>query len=301
MSSSRRTTFVCFGEALWDVLPRGIFLGGAPLNVAYHLSRNNHAAVPVSTVGSDFLGDEIIRRVNAWGLETRAICRDRRRPTGTVRASLDAHGAATYSITRSVAWDAIDSRAALALVRSPAAVIYGSLALREKANRHALERLFAAWPGALRVLDINLRQPFDQGTNVEFALSHAQLLKLNHEELQRLSGLPVARLPQIERAVRRLAARRSLSRICVTGGPRGAGLLWDGEWTWAPGRKVNVRDTIGAGDAFLGALLSAVVGHRAPPPVALARACRLGEFVAERDGATPPYRCDSSGKPRPID
>src|SRR4051812_37220031 len=100
-------TVVCFGEVLWDCLPKGIFLGGAPLNAAYHLAKQGLRVIPVTAVGGDFLGDEIIRRVLGWGLEVDAITRDARHSTGTVIATLDSSGSASYEITRNVAWDYI--------------------------------------------------------------------------------------------------------------------------------------------------------------------------------------------------
>jgi fructokinase len=293
-------TMLCFGEALWDVLPRGIFLGGAPLNVAYHLSRHGIRACPVSAVGRDFLGDEILRRVAGWGLERRYIARVAGRPTGTVQAILDARGAASYRIERDVAWDRIPVPGGRPRGRPPAAIIYGSLALRERPNRVAFERLLALWPAAPRVLDINLRPPFDQGEGLACALRHAQFIKLNDEELGRLNGARVGTARGLERAAREFARRQGVAHLCVTAGARGAGLWWEGRWYWEPGRRVAVRDTVGSGDAFLAALLAAVWQRRELPPVALAKACRLGEFVATNDGATPSYRCDAQGRPRPV-
>jgi fructokinase len=300
MPPSRRASapvVACFGEALWDVLPRGIFLGGAPLNVAYHLSRHDIRPWMVTAIGCDFLGDEVVRRVQTWGLSTRGIARDPRRPTGTVQATLDRNGAAKFTIARGVAWDAIPFPKALRARPAPVALVFGTLALRTASNRETLARLLTKWPRAVRVLDLNLRPPFDAPPAVEFALRHTQLLKLNDTELARLTGQPTRTLPALERATRRLATTRSISRVCVTAGPRGAGLWWDGMWHWEHGRHVVVRDTVGAGDAFLGTLLANVLGRQAPPPRALALACRVGEYVAAQDGATPSYSIGRNGLP----
>lgn len=291
-----RPAVVCFGEALWDVLPRGLFLGGAPLNVAYHLSRQGVAAAIVTAVGRDFLGDEAVRRVAAWHLESAGLGRTRR-PTGVVRAQLDAQGVATYEIVRQVAWDAIPWPARLARRPAPAALVFGTLVLREQPNRRVLERLLAAWPAALRVLDLNLRAPFDGPGVIAYALRHAQVVKLNDTELARLAGresLSVAALPQ---AARRFAGDHGLTRVCVTAGARGAGLWWEGNWYWENGRAVKVRDTVGAGDSFLGSLIGGLLVRGAEPRAALAAACRVGEFVAARDGATPAYTIDRQGRP----
>jgi len=290
-------SIACFGEALWDILPRGIFLGGAPLNVACHLSRLGVHAVPVTAVGRDFLGEEACRRIEAWGITTDFISRHRGKPTGTVRAMLDPRGVARYEIADRVAWDQIAIPRELRRMRAPGAIVYGSLALRHTTNRLALMDLLAAWPDTLRVLDLNLRAPFDRGLGVRFPLRHAQLVKLNDEELGRMIGASVTTQRQIEKAARLFAAKYRTARICVTAGERGAGLLWAGTWVWEDGRPVNVRDTVGSGDAFLAAFLAGHFARRETPQEALASACRLGEFVAGRDGATPPYRVDARGRP----
>lgn len=296
-SHAQPPLIACFGEVLWDILPRGLFLGGAPLNVAYHASRLGLRARPISAVDRDFLGDEALRRIRDWGLETTFIHRLDDKPTGTVRATLDARGAATFAIAQRVAWDHILVPTALRRAEAPNAIVYGTLALRAASNRNALTELLAAWPAALRVLDLNLRTPHDHGIGVKLALSHAQFVKLNDEELARMTDRPTRTLAQLETAARRFAAMHDLSQICVTAGARGAGLLWSRQWHWEPSRPVAVRDTVGAGDAFLAGFLSAHLMRKESPQAALASACRLGEFVAARDGATPPYRCDARGRP----
>lgn len=283
-------TAVCFGEVLWDCLPKGIFLGGAPLNVAYHLAKQGLRVLPVTAVGQDFLGAEILRRIGGWGLELEAVTRDPRRPTGTVLATLDSSGSATYDITRNVAWDHIELTAWLRrLLPKPDAIVYGTLALRGTANRRVLDRLLALWPDAIRVVDLNFRAPFDTERVTDFALVRAQLVKMNQDELARLTGKSARTSKQMAEATQRFAEQENIPRVCVTAGDRGAGLWWDGEWFWENAQPVVVRDTVGAGDAFLGALLAALLGGRASPSAALAYACRVGEFVASQDGATPSY------------
>ncbi len=296
--SAPNPAVVCFGEILWDVLPRGIFLGGAPLNVAYHLSRQGVTPRMVSAVGRDFLGDEAVRRIEGWGIDTAGIARLKARPTGIVRATLDRAGVPRFHIVRDVAWDRIGSGAPGA--RPPAAVVFGTLALRETPNRRALDARLATCPRATRVLDLNLRAPFDTAAAVRWALARTDFLKLNEDELARLAGARSHGPATLERNARRVAKKYGLVRLCVTAGARGAGLLWDGGWHWAAARRVVVRDTIGAGDAFLATLLVDLFVRGATPSRALARACRFGEFVAAQDGATPPYRCDVRGLPRSL-
>lgn len=299
--SSASPAVVCFGEVLWDCLPRGLFLGGAPINAAYHLSRQGLQAIPVSAVGRDFLGDEVRRRIAGWGVEARFVQQVRGRPTGTVMATLDARGVASYEIAADVAWDRIAAPVELRrLSPAPAAIVYGTLALRERANRRTLQALLETWPDAWRVVDLNLRAPFDKADAVEFALKPAQLVKLNDEELARLIGAKTKSVSALERAARRFAEQHGIARVCVTAGARGAGLLWEGAWLWEAGRPVKVRDTVGAGDAFLGGLLGAWLGRGASPAQALSDAARVGEFVAGSDGATPAYRLSAGGRPIAI-
>jgi fructokinase len=288
----------CFGEALWDILPRGLFLGGAPLNVAYHLSRLGARPLLISALGRDFLGEEAFQRIASWAVDTRFVARLGRSGTGVVRATLDAAGGATYRIARDVAWDRIPASPALLRSRPPQALVFGTLALREEPNRRALDQLIRAWPQTWRVLDLNLREPFDRGPAIAFALQRAQAVKLNDEELSRMTGARARTPAELARAARGFASAHGLSRVCVTAGARGAGVWWEGSWFWESARPTVVRDTVGAGDAFLAAFLVAHLSGRATPPVALAKACRLGEFVAARDGATPPYALDARGLPR---
>jgi fructokinase len=180
---------------------------------------------------------------------------------------------------------------------APAALVFGTLALRNSANRRALATLCSTWKTTLRVLDLNLRPPFDQPAAISFAIKLAQVIKLNDEELSRLTHLPVRTERQLKAATLALAKQLSCARLCVTAGARGAALLWDGSWHWENGRKIVVRDTVGAGDSFLGSLLTSLIAQHASPATALARAARLGEFIASRDGATPPYRINAQGLP----
>ncbi len=295
-----RICVATFGEALWDILPKGIFLGGAPVNVAYHLSRHGVRAMPVTAVGKDFLGDEFMARSSQWDIDRSFVAQLRHRPTGTVRATLDEAGNASYRFARDVAWDHIPVLPARLRRPEPAALVYGTLALRSVPNRQALGLIFQAWPNTLRVLDLNLRPPFDRASAVSFALKHAQLVKLNDDELAALIGAKRLERGDLEDATRRFATQHHLTCVCVSAGAQGAGTLWHGTWYWEEGRPVKVSDTIGAGDAFLAGLLTARLVRGESPPAALAAACRVGEFVAAADGATPPYQIERDGQPRPL-
>lgn len=289
MASSDQVV-ACYGEILWDLLPHGRFPGGAPFNVAYHLRQLGLRPHVVSAVGADANGDELLDRLRNWGIGTDGIRRHPHRPTGTVRAHLSPGGDARYDIVTDVAWDEIaPDTGARAAAASAGALVYGSLAQRSAANLAALEELLSALPAsALRVFDVNLRPPHDDPALVRRLAAHASVIKLNAEESARLAGEPPA--PGREEAhARSLAESSRCSLVCVTAGERGAGLWRNGRWIWEPGRRVAVKDTVGAGDAFLASLVRSLLPGAESDAALLARACRLGEWVATQAGATPAY------------
>lgn len=295
-------TILSFGEILWDFLPDGLFAGGAPLNGAYHLHRHGHRVHLVSGLGKDLLGDEMTRRIRNWGLDTETITYHAGLPTGYVRAELSDTGDAHYDITTSVAWDQIlvDEDVVRAAVGADA-VVFGSLAQRTPFNRAGLDRLLTVLPAeAWRVFDVNLRPPHDDLERVAELAPQATLLKLNAEEAARLATGAEKETPGEEEShARQLAERYRCPTICVTAGSRGAGLLRDGKWHWEPGRPIEVADTVGAGDSFLAALVSHLLQGNLSNQASLARACRLGEWVATKRGATPAY--DASTPLEPSD
>jgi len=283
-------TVVCFGEILWDFLPAGLFAGGAPFNVAYHLRQLGLQPHLASAVGRDLLGEELLRRLKYAGLGSLGLARSTGLPTGYVRAALSPGGEARYEIATEVAWDQIPTgEDTLRATVQARALVYGTLALRGALNRASLDRLLAALPAdALRVCDLNLRPPHDDLALARAWAAKATLLKVNFAEAARLADRPTAAPGDEEALARDLAASTGCATVCVTAGCRGAGLLADGSWFWEPAREVAVVDTIGAGDAFLAALLARKLEGAAPPD-ALHFACRLGEWVATQRGATPAY------------
>ncbi len=299
--STSRPLVLCFGEILWDFLPEGLFAGGAPFNVAHHLHGHGCEAWPVSAVGADVLGDELLRRLRDQGLPTGAIHRAEGRRTGFVRATIGPAGDARYEIVADVAWDAIPASAeALALAARADAFVFGSLALRSGFNADGLDRFLAALPPrALRVFDVNLRAPHDDLALVRRLAKRATLLKLNREEAARLATAIGERSDSPEDHARALARDAGVATVCITGGAHGAGLLTADRWHEEAGRSVAVADTIGAGDGFLASLVSSLLRDPGDPPGALARACRLGEWISTRRGATPRYTGDTPLEPPP--
>ena len=283
-----RGEVLCFGEVLWDFLPDGRHVGGAPLNVAYHLQRLGLPVRVVSAVGADDLGDELLRQLRQWHLRTDGVARQAGRPTGQVRAALGPGGDARYEIGADVAWDRIELTAGtLEAAAAARAIVFGSLAQRSAANRRALGRLLAALPvDAARIFDVNLRPPHDDLALVRSLARRATVLKLNADEAARLAETAAG---GEEACARHLRTQSGCAWVCVTAGARGAGLLHADRWRWEPARPVAVGDTVGAGDAFLAAWVFHFLGGSLDDVEILARACRLGEWVAARHGATPPY------------
>ena len=287
MSSAPRV--LCFGEVLWDLLPHGRFLGGAPLNVAYHLTQLGCAGGFVSAVGPDELGTEALAAVARSGVGTGLISRHPTLRTGVAEVTLDAQGHAKFHLPQPVAWDDIDVTAAVA-GPAPEAIVFGTLALRSRENRAALTRLLDAYPQAWVVSDLNLRPPFDQLEPLQPWLSRARLLKVNEDEARRLCGRP-ATATDWEAMARELSGKHQGASVCITLGGDGAGLLNGGRWLAVPAPAVKVRDTIGAGDSFTAALVAGRLLSRGQPDWnrILRTACALGSYVAGHDGAQPSH------------
>jgi len=287
---------ICFGEVLWDCLPRGIFPGGAPVNVAYHLNRFGLNALPVTAVGRDFLGDEFLRRFKYWNLNPDFVGRIDK-PTGAVVVDLNRDGVPTYRFLEDVAWDEIPLPDELKKIcGTVSAIVFGTLAQRSKHNREQLGRLRQWLPDARHVFDVNLRAPYDSPEIVRESARGCDLIKLNDEELFRMLDMEEVD-DALETGARRFADETGCDRVCVTAGSRGAGLFWERRWFWEPSEKVEVKDTVGAGDSFLAALLDGWLVRGWAPEANLARASRVAEFIATCDGAMPQYELDESGFP----
>lgn len=288
--------FYAFGEMLWDCLPSGRHAGGAPFNVAAHLAQLGASAYLISAVGQDPLGDEILQIAQDKGVDTRFVSRARiDLGTGTVLVTVDAQGNATYELVQPVAWDEIRVPAEAAEgVAKARALIFGSLACRSPYNLDQLDRLLDL-EGPMKFFDVNLRPPFDDPALVIDLAKRADVIKLNDDEAGRLAawvrtGEATPHLPRSAEAVAEaceaIAERTSASRICVTRAAEGAALWEDGKLICAPAPAVVVKDTVGAGDAFMAGLMVGLTRGTDPRKV-LENACRLGAYVASHHGATP--------------
>jgi fructokinase len=287
----RAFTVVGLGEVLWDLLPGGRQLGGAPANFAYHAAALGDRGIVASRVGADLLGDEVCARLAALGLTTRYLQRDPNRTTGTVHVQLDADGQPDFTITEDVAWDALAWTIEWAALAAEAdAVCFGSLAQRAATSRETIHRFLRdTRPGAVRLFDVNLRQSYYSPDVLDVSLRRATMAKLNDAELprvMRLLGLDVTEDEGDEATARRLLQAYDLTLVCLTRGAHGSLLVTDAEAVAHPGYTVQVADTVGAGDAF-----AAAVAHhwlRSASLEAISDAAnRLGAYVATQAGATP--------------
>jgi fructokinase len=281
----------CFGEILWDVLPHGTFLGGAPLNLAAHLARLGCRTELISRLGPDVRGLDAWARIRELGVGMRMLQQDFSLPTGEARAALAADGSASYAFGTPAAWDAIEfEEIAAQVLPAASALVFGTLAQRDARSRSALARCLAL--ADYRVFDVNLRVPHLDAQVARASLRESDFVKMNEEEC----GIVAAWLdapddPDALRvAIEALRGSRAVHplQLCITRGGDGA-LLWaEGQWHSCAAVPVTVVDTIGAGDAFLAMLLAQRLQGVAPP-LALKRAAALGGFVASRAGAMPDY------------
>lgn len=290
------TDFYAFGEILWDCLPSGRHAGGAPFNVTAHLAQIGVSASLISCIGRDSLGDEILQVGKDKGVNTEFVTRARiGLATGTVLVTVDTKGNATYELVQPAAWDEIRVPAeALQAVSKSRALVYGSLAGRSPYNLEQLARLLEV-QGPLKFFDVNLRPPFADPPLVMELAKRAHVLKLNDGEVGQLAhwlrtGDLVPDTPRslnaIAVACATIAEATNASHICVTMAEEGAA-MWDrGNLVTAPAPKVVVKDTVGAGDAFMAGLMVGLTRGNETKKV-LENACRLGAFVASHHGATP--------------
>lgn len=283
---------VGIGEALWDLLPGGRQMGGAPANFAYHARELGGDVRMVSRVGADALGRELLARLHALGIPTDGVETDPDRPTGTVTVTLEATGEPQYTIHEGVAWDNLRGEPpGREAVAAADAVCFGTLGQRSEPARTTIRDLVrSAAHAQLRILDVNLRQRYWSGPVVADSLALANVLKLNETELPRLADL-FALTGDVRAQLSQLADRHGLRVVAYTRGGAGSLLMVDGRWSDHPGVPTTVADTVGAGDSFTAALAHGLLRGWAADAIN-ARANAVAAFVASRPGGTPPLPDD---------
>lgn len=284
------------GEVLWDLLPDGPRLGGAPANFTVMAARLGEHAVLLSRVGRDKLGRDALERLKPLPVDASFLQVDEEHETGRVTVTFDG-GQPHYTIHQPAAWDFLDlTDSWLKLAEKADALCFGSLAQRSLASRQTIQALIERSPATcLRVFDVNLRAPFYSVEVIHRSLELATVLKMNDEEVAqvlRLLGLPTVE-ESLEFGARQLLKEfSSLRLVAVTRGGHGSLLVSRTESHAHPGIPVDVADTIGAGDAFTAAMTQALL--RGANLAAVNEAGnRWGAWVASQTGAMPELPSES--------
>ena len=275
---------VGLGEALWDVLPEGKKLGGAPANFAQF----GFNSMAVSAVGEDKLGEETLAALNEKGLDY--IMAQVPYPTGTVQVTLDEDGIPTYDIRENVAWDNIPFTPELEdLARNCRAVCFGSLAQRNVVSRETIYKFLDTMPtenGRLKIFDINLRQNFYTKEIIAESLYRCNILKINDEELVaigRMFGYPGL---DMRDKCWLLLGKCNLDMLVLTCGTNGSYVFTPGNVSFQETPLVEVADTVGAGDSFTGAFCSAILKGMSVAD-AHKLAVKVSAYVCTQSGAMP--------------
>ena len=279
-------TIVGLGEALWDCLPNGSKLGGAPANFAYHTSQFGFDAYAVSALGNDALGDQTVKEFGERHLHY--IMPRVPFPTGTVQVQLDADGVPTYDIKRDVAWDNIPFTPEVeALARRTDCVCFGSLAQRSEVSRTTIYRFLATMPkSSLKIFDINLRQNFYTKEIIQESLRQCDILKINDEELFTIGRLFDYPGLDIENKCWLILGKYNLKMLVLTCGTNGSYVFAPGEKSFQPTPHVDVVDTVGAGDSFTGSFAAAILSGM-PITDAHRLAVEVSAYVCTQQGAMP--------------
>lgn len=281
------------GEVLWDLLPSGKVLGGAPANFAYMASVLGDEGIVASRIGNDDLGRDTCRVMNELGLSTAYLQRDERHETGTATVSIDTAGQPTFTIKNSVAWDFLDWSPRWEELSSRADVVcFGSLAQRSEKSATTIERFLKNTPKkTLHICDVNLRESFYTQGVLRRSFQYADIVKLNDQELLQVSYIFQLGIGTHETLAQRLLHLCDLRLVCITCGSRGSLLVTEGEAVEHKGFRVTVADAVGAGDAFTACLAHHYLRGHSLQEISES-ANRFASWVATQRGATPPISTD---------
>lgn len=279
---------VGMGEALWDVLPEGKKIGGAPANFAYHVSQFGLPSCVVSAIGDDALGKEIIENFTSKGLDQ--LIAEVPYPTGTVQVEIDQTGIPLYDIKENVAWDNIPYTEHLdALAKRTKAVCFGSLAQRNVVSRETINHFLDTMPkddDSLIVFDVNLRQGFYNKEILCKSMQNCNILKINDEELitvSRMFGYPGI---DLQDKCWILLGKYNLKMLILTCGINGSYVFTPGNVSFQPTPKVEVADTVGAGDSFTAAFIASILKGKSVTE-AHSIAVKTSAYVCTQKGAMP--------------
>lgn len=279
---------VGLGEILWDVLPEGKKVGGAPGNFAYHASQFGFNGAVVSAVGNDKLGDELLENINDKGIAEFIQRVDY--PTGTVQVKLDGNGIPMYEIREGVAWDNIRFTPKIeALAQNCQTAVFGSLAQRSAVTRNTIYEFLDNMPGGeniYKIFDINLRQGFYTKQIIEESLHRCNILKINDEELVAIGRIFETSGIDLQDKCWQLLEEYGLKMLILTCGVNGSYIFSDGNVSFVATPKVEVADTVGAGDSFTATFITSIIKGKSVTEAHL-HAVRVSAYICTQNGAMP--------------
>lgn len=277
------------GELLWDILPEGKKLGGAPCNFVYHANKLGAKAIPLSAVGNDENGKEILETLQGNHVSTELI-QVNEKPTGTVDVKLNAQGVPEYTIHENVAWDYINiDKSIEQRVKDVDILCFGSLAQRNGTSGDAIISILkTSRTEAFKVFDINLRQHYYNRDIIENSLELCNVLKLNEEELQIVSRMLKLTGNSDESQIEELINKYKLLLVALTRGSENSLLMTHFEESILPTPKVKVKDTVGAGDSFTAAMIVGFARGNSLSEIH-EKAVEISAFVCTQEGAMPEY------------
>ncbi|MGB5418678.1 carbohydrate kinase family protein [Algibacter sp.] len=276
---------VCFGEVLWDMLPTGKKLGGAPLNVALRMQSYGCLTKLISSIGNDAAGNGIVAQMKMYNAKTDHLQVSQNHATSEVLVTLNDAGSASYDIKMPCAWDDIQLlEKDKTIVNAADAFIYGSLIGRQHTSRETLFALLKF--SQFKVFDVNLRAPHYELNTLLTLMKQADFIKFNDDEIFELSLAMSGKKLSLEDSIRFFSEETQTPSICVTMGADGAVLFQDNAFVYNKGYHVQVKDTVGAGDSFLATLIYQLLTG-ANAVTALDYACAVGAIVASKAGANP--------------
>jgi len=278
---------ITIGEILWDVFPDGKKAGGSSMNVALNLHKQGIESRFISAIGNDENGKELFNFLAGNHFATDLIQVNHELPTSTVVVQLDENHQATYTIKQPVAWDEIKiTEENTSAVKQADALVYCSLTCREEKSKKTILTLLEN--AKTKIFDINLRAPFYSKELIGELLAKADILKINEDEIVWVKESFGLTGNTDEQLLKQLSSQFNIEIICLTLGDKGACVLKEGKLFKHPGYKVQVADTVGAGDAFLATFIACYLqGY--PMETTLDNACKVGAFVASQPGANPEY------------
>ncbi|RLJ31666.1 fructokinase [Chryseobacterium sp. 7] len=288
----KKNKAVCFGEVLWDIFPgEQKRVGGAPFNVAYHLSKMGVEVDMISSIGDDQLGRDLLDKMKNWNIPVDHVQINTEYPTSTVIATVDENNDAHYDIVEGVAWDFIEATPEnQEILNTTDALVFGTLAARNGKSRNTLFQLLEL--SDYNVFDINLREPYYEVGMIKDLLHKTHLAKFNKAEMRMMLDFLGKEYTTEEDGVKFLQDKFDLEEIIISKGSKGALYASGGNFYLYPTIPITVKDTVGSGDSFLAGFLSKKLEKGSTVHEIMTQAVSLGAFITSQEGACPEYSLD---------